>query len=87
MAVNLGFDLPFARVRNSMQVLMNAFEIAVDAQSRSQLRDAEVVIAPDLRSFSKLVPMHLEDIVAAGRRSAEAAVPRIREVLTRNRRR
>ena len=81
VAVSLGFDLPFARLRNTMQVLVNAFESAVDAQTRRQLLDADVVIAPELRRFNKLAPMHLEDIVEAGRRSAEAALPHIREAL------
>lgn len=81
VAVSLGLDLPFTRLRNAAQVLVNAFEIAVDAQTRRQLQTADVAIEPDLRRFNKLLPAHLEDIVEVGRRSAEEAVPRIREAL------
>ena len=82
VGVSLGLDLPFTRPRNTLQVLVNAFEIAVSAQSRRALRSADLVLEPELHGFNRLRTTHVEDIVAAGRRCAEQALPRLREVLS-----
>lgn len=84
-AVGLGFDLPFSRLTNAAQVLANAFEIAVDAPSRVQLRQADVAMEPALQSYSRTRPADRAAVIAAGRQSAEEAVPRLREALGQNR--
>ena len=80
-AVSLGFDAPFDDVSNAIEVLVNAFEIAVSSQSRRLLRQADVLIEPKVSAFSKVLPKERAAIVAAGREAALTALPHLRAVL------
>lgn len=80
-AVGLGFDPPFSRITNALQVVANAFEIAVYTQSANQLRQADVAIEPELGGFSSRRSTDRAAIIDAGQRSAVEAVPRLRVVL------
>ncbi|NNM35179.1 MAG: hypothetical protein HKO53_19040 [Gemmatimonadetes bacterium] len=85
VAVSLGLDLPFAEVRNTAQVMIHALEIAVNANTRRQLMEAEVLIEPEVSQFAKLRARDRSQIIEAGRRSAERSLPRIREALAQHR--
>lgn len=81
VAVGLGSKPPFSRITNALQVVANAFEIAVRTQSITQLRQADVAIAPELGAFLSRRPTDRAAIIDAGRSSAMEAIPRLREVL------
>jgi NTE family protein len=82
VAVNLGFGVPFDRVRTGVGVVVNALEIAVNSQMREELTEADVLIEPDVSRFSKVRGHDRDDIIDAGRRAAEVALPRIRGAIT-----
>jgi hypothetical protein len=81
-AVDLGFDLPFDDVSNVIEVLVNSLEIAVLAQSRRQLRQADVLIEPKVSGFNRVRTKERAAIIAAGRKAALTALPSLRAALS-----
>lgn len=83
IAVSLSGVVDFKEPRTLMGVLANAFEIAVDGAEKLELEQADVVIRPDLGGFSHWNTEARHDIMTAGRKAAEEAIPEIRGVLHR----
>lgn len=82
VAVSLGHALPFEDVKNWMQVVANAYDIAVNSQMRFEiLSEADVLIDPDVASFSKVRVRDRAALIEAGRRRAEEAIPALIEAL------
>jgi NTE family protein len=82
VAVSLGAALPFEPAKSWMQVISNAFDIAVNSQMRFEiLAEADILIDPDLEGFSKMRARDRDAIVEAGRRRAEEALPALEELL------
>ncbi len=81
VAVALMGRTDFRPVRTLVGVLANAFEIAVDAAQDRELEDADVVIRPDLTEFRRWDTDARDEIIEAGRRAGQEAVPEIAKLL------
>jgi NTE family protein len=71
----------FRPVRTLVGVLANAFDIAMDAAQDRELEDADIVIRPDLREFTRWDTEARDEIIEAGRQAGQAAVPKIEKLL------
>ena len=82
VAVGLGFALPYESVRSWKQVAQNAFDIAVNSQMRFEiLAEADVLIDPDLDGLSKMRSKDRDEVIEAGRRRTEEALPALEDLL------
>ncbi|MGD8319404.1 MAG: patatin-like phospholipase family protein [Gemmatimonadota bacterium] len=82
VAVSLGFALPFDPVESWIQVMANAFDIAVNSQMRFEiLSEADVLIDPDVEEFSKMRAKDRDAVIQAGKVRAEEAIPALVELL------
>lgn len=73
---------PLPKLDSSYEVAMRAADISRLHLKRQRLRDADLVIEVDLSELFWGDFTRLEDCVTAGRQAAEAALPRIRKLLS-----
>lgn len=84
IAVDLHGGLsPIARSANVLQTSFRALEIMVHSRSRSDAREADIVIAPDLADISQADLTRANDALELGREAARAAMPAILSLLDR----
>jgi NTE family protein len=81
VAVNLSADRRYRIPEDIIDILFNAFDIAIDENTKEQMKDADVVIEPHLADFRSMDVSQFEILIAEGRRAALACIPRIREAL------
>jgi len=81
VAVALMGITEFRPVRNLLDVLANAFEIALDSAQDRELEGADVIIRPDLRRFKRWDTESKDEIMEAGRRAGLDAVEEIAGLL------
>ena len=74
LAVNLSADRGYAKPEGIIDVMINAFEIAIDTNVQHHLRDANYVIEPDLSPFSRTNADQIAEIIATGRRDTAAVI-------------
>jgi NTE family protein len=83
--VVLGVDLNGARTYdlpgNIIDVLLNAFDIAIDTTTRIQLEKADIVIELDLARYSRTDPRNIHELYAEGYRSGVIALKQIKKQL------
>lgn len=63
--------------RNLVQILLYSLAVLQRPQIERCLQEADAVIQPDLGAFSVIELERVQEMVAAGRRAAEAAIPGI----------
>ena len=77
IAVSLGIPKIYREPNGIMNIMMNAFEIAVDTNTRSWLRDADVVVSPDIHDIVPSDEEEAEALYAAGYDAGLRAVQEI----------
>lgn len=79
IAVNLSGGVGYPATTSVMDVINNAFDIAINTKTETQLRDANVVIALDLRYYSRMDNREKTDeLVYLGYQATEQRMERIR---------
>ncbi|HCZ17492.1 MAG TPA: esterase [Candidatus Accumulibacter sp.] len=68
-------------VRSTFDILMQTFTIMGQSLARYELKEADVVIRPQVGAVGSTEFQARHDAILEGERSAQAAVPRIREAL------
>ena len=79
IAVNLGEPKTYREPNGIVNIMLNAFEIAIDANTRSWLRDADIVIKPELVEIPESDDAEKEAFFIAGYLGALKAIPLIRQ--------
>lgn len=74
IGVNLNGHGGYQRPKGVVDVLSNAMDIAIDAQTRRQLEDAHIVISMDLARFSRTSSEDFDALVAEGQRATRAKI-------------
>jgi NTE family protein len=86
IAVNVSHELlQPAELKRALELFFRASEITKRILIETQLREADVVITPNVGQYHWADFSVAEKIIDAGRQAAEAALPAIREVLRRKR--
>ncbi len=67
--------------RNLLHIMLYSLAIVQRPQINLALQEADVVVQPDLSSFSVVELERVADIIRTGREAAEEAIPRIKEAL------
>lgn len=74
IAVNLNGQSEYERPENIVEVLTNSLDIAIDAQTRSQLKNADVCLDLDLREFSRTSTKKSEILMGLGLEKAQGQI-------------
>lgn len=83
VAVNLSAERRYRMPEDIIDVLFNAFDIAIDENTKLQVKDADLVIEPCLFNFKRMDVKQIDELIAEGHRSAMESIPKIREALER----
>ncbi len=83
VAVNLSAERKYRVPEDIIDILFNAFDIAIDENTKVQVKNADVLIEPRLFDFRRMDVSQIDELIAEGRRAALESIPRIREVLSR----
>ncbi|MCM8610849.1 patatin-like phospholipase family protein [Accumulibacter sp.] len=70
-------------VRSTFEILLQTFTIMGQSLARHELRDADVVIQPQVGNIGSTDFQARHDSILEGERAAQAALPKIREALRR----
>ena len=83
IAVNLSAERKYNKPNDIIDILFNAFDIAIDENTKEQVRDADVLIEPRLSDFPRMDTSQIDALIAEGYRAAKERIERIRAVLER----
>ncbi len=83
VAVNLSADRRYRQPEDIIDVLMNAFDLAIDEDTKEQVKAADILIEPHLSDFRRMDVSQIDALVAEGHRAASEAVAAIRAALER----
>ena len=83
VAVNLSAQRLYSKPDTIIDVILNAFDVAIDLDTKVQVRSADVLIEPRLSGFPRMDVSRIDELVAEGYRATEAAVEKIRLLLDR----
>ena len=81
IAVDISQELPPERAENAYAIAMRSFSILSREVARTQLKSADVVIAPAVGDLSPFDFTHSAPLIAAGGEAARIALPAIRAAL------
>jgi NTE family protein len=81
VAVNLSADRKYRPPEDIIDILLNAFDIAIDEDTRVQVKAADVLIEPRLSDFRRMDVSQIDALIAEGYRAAAASIEKIRSVL------
>lgn len=83
--VIIGVDLnnggEYHKPEGLVEVLLNAFAIAIDNTTRMQTKKADILIRPPLSDYSRTASDKMWELYAEGYRSTMLAMPEIRELM------
>ncbi len=82
-AVNLSADRKYRMPEDIIDILFNAFDIAIDENTKVQVKDADVLIEPCLSEFRRMDTSRIDEMIAEGYRAATEKIGEIREALAR----
>lgn len=71
VAVDVGFCVRQGKMKNIVQIMIQAFQIMGEALNRYQSLQADVIIKPDLGDLDQLSFHRAEEAIVLGRRAAE----------------
>lgn len=74
IGVNLNGNSGYTPPQGVVDVLSSAMDIAIDAQTRRQLKEAHVVISMDLTQFSRTSSEHFDQLVAIGMKATQEKI-------------
>ena len=83
VAVNLSAGRKYRPPEDIIDILLNAFDIAIDEDTRRQIKTADVLIEPQLSDFRRMDVSQIDALIAEGYRSTAASVEKIRAALER----
>ncbi len=83
VAVNLSADRKYRQPEDIIDILLNAFDIAIDEDTRTQVKAADVLIEPRLSDFRRMDVSQIDALIAAGYHAALASIEKIRAALAR----
>ncbi len=83
VAVNLSADRRYRPPEDIIDVLLNAFDLAIDEDTKTQVKAADVLIAPRLSDFRRMDASQIDALIAEGRRAATASMDAIKAALAR----
>jgi NTE family protein len=83
VAVNLSADRKYRQPEDIIDVLLNAFDIAIDEDTKVQVKFADVLIEPQLSDFRRMDVGQIDALIAEGHRAATARIEIIRSFLER----
>lgn len=83
VAVNLSADRKYRRPDDIIDILLNAFDIAIDEDTKAQVKTADVLIEPRLSDFRRMDVSQIDALIAEGYRAATASMETIRAALER----
>lgn len=75
IGVNLNGNKVYARPEGILDIVSNAMDIAIDAQTRSQLKQADITISIDLTKYSRTNSKDFDHLLSEGRKAAQAKIP------------
>ncbi|HTG02215.1 MAG TPA: patatin-like phospholipase family protein [Nitrospirota bacterium] len=81
-AVNLSAERRYSRPNDIIDIILNAIDIAIDENTKQQVRQADVLIEPQLSHFARLDVSRIDDLIAEGYRASAACMDRIKELLS-----
>jgi NTE family protein len=81
IAVNLSAERKYIKPNDIIDILFNAFDIAIDENTKVQVRDADVLIEPRLSDFPRMDTSQIDALIAEGYRAAKERIKKIRAVL------
>lgn len=79
IAVSLGIPNRYREPNGIINIMMNAFEIAVDSNTRSWLRNADIVITPDIHSIDLAEGEEAGAMYQAGYEAGSKIIPELRQ--------
>lgn len=86
VAVDVVADCTYAEPQGVIDVMVNAFEIALDAHKKQQLELADFVIAPDLSLFDRTDASKIQEIISKGESDASTIFPMLKKRYNRKKR-
>jgi len=84
VAVNLSADRRYRMPEDIIDILFNAFDIAIDENTKIQVKDADVLIEPCLHNFRRLDVSQIDELIAEGRRVTLDNITKMRNALARS---
>lgn len=81
VAVDLSGSHTYDEPKNVFDVILNAIDIAIDANTRTQLKQADVLISLNLAEYSRTDASDLRELVAEGYRGGTLALKQIDKIL------
>ncbi len=83
VAVNLSADRRYRQPEDIIDILLNAFDLAIDEDTKTQVKAADVLIEPRLSHFRRMDASQIDSLIAEGHRAAVASIDEIRAALDR----
>jgi NTE family protein len=74
IGVDLNAKNKYEKPGNILDVIMNSFHFALMAAAKHQTDSADLLITPDLSSFSMTDPDQVEDLIEQGYKDAKKAL-------------
>jgi NTE family protein len=81
VAVNLSAERQYRTPEDIIDIILNANYIAIDEDSKVQVRAAYVLIEPRLSHFPRMDVSKIDELMAEGYRATEASIDKIRRLL------
>jgi NTE family protein len=82
-AVNLSAERRYRDPEDIIDVLFNSFDIAIDENTKEQIKRADIPIEPRLPYYKHVETSKYDEFFTAGRQAATEAIPKILEELNR----
>jgi NTE family protein len=81
VAVNLSAERWYSRPNDIIDVILNAIDIAIDENTKVQVRQADVLIEPQLHNFPRMDVSKIDELIAEGYRATKAGMDAIKRLL------
>jgi len=85
VAVNLSAERRYKTPNDIIDIIFNAIEIAIDENTKVQVRQADIIIEPRLSHFNRLEVRKVDELIAEGYRSTKASIIKIKRRLNKAR--
>jgi NTE family protein len=84
IAVNLDVGRVYDKPDDIIDIIVSALDIAVTQYTRSMVETADIVIEPDVGSYSRFDSKKVDKFYKQGYRAAQKALPKIKDLLKRS---
>ncbi|HUI45671.1 MAG TPA: patatin-like phospholipase family protein, partial [Nitrospirota bacterium] len=83
VAVNLSAERRYSTPNDIIDIILNAIDIAIDENTKVQVRQADVLIEPQLSHFPRMEVKKVDELIAEGYRSTKASIVKIKRLLNK----